>query len=628
MIASIQIEGLKSFVDCSYVPCSDFTLISGANSAGKSTILQTLLILKQTCEAMPADGSLRLNGHLVHLGTGNIITKNGASIHIEFEDRFLEIVVCNEGGKVIINRVSLSKRQPVEQKQSILNISIASKIFAEDYKKRNRKYILARFHKEANLTPADASTQYHKFVADYLSVDIENNSISGLSTKTKNDDPWSVVRSNSTEEKLLMFCQRNRLVGDLYVLEDEWIVFRGISPECGIRRVEGISTEQRRSINNEVKMYLLNYLEDLVKNDIESRGSRDRELARRVTENFAQHDLINGVRILREIPSVASEIGDYGVPISDVLKNQLDDKLAELVSSVGRLLDLAELEDYIIRYFRKLENSAFENYNIPDEDNYLKDIVRFLTYDVLYLGPLREEPQLIYEDIVISSVSEIGSNGSNLIPYLFYKGDEHIEACLPIEFDSIQLEEIIRTDMSLLDAMNHWIRYLGIGYKIDIEQEQPYGLTAKLKTEEGGAGLLLTNVGVGVSQILPVLALGLSARPGQVVMYEQPELHLHPAVQTALADFLLSLVLTGIQVIVETHSEHLINRARLYVALGLIDPEKMSIVFCIRDEFGSSVESIAIDKSGYLEDWPEGFFDETEKVLLQIMTKHEEKDSL
>ncbi|WP_162528596.1 AAA family ATPase [Mycolicibacterium sp. CBMA 361] len=76
----------------------------------------------------------------------------------------------------------------------------------------------------------------------------------------------------------------------------------------------------------------------------------------------------------------------------------------------------------------------------------------------------------------------------------------------------------------------------------------------------------LTSVGTGVSQVLPVLVMCLQAPPGSLLLIEQPELHLNPAVQQKLADFLLAIAASGRQLLVETHSDYLITRLRLRTA--------------------------------------------------------------
>jgi len=137
----------------------------------------------------------------------------------------------------------------------------------------------------------------------------------------------------------------------------------------------------------------------------------------------------------------------------------------------------------------------------------------------------------------------------------------------------------------------------------------------------------LTHVGVGVSQILPVLVMSLLAEPGSVLVFEQPEIHLHPKVQTLLADFLLSLSLNGKQCIVETHSEYLINRLRYRTARdrnqNLI--ETIRLYFVEKYEGRSKYSPVQINEFGAIPNWPEGFFDESQQEIERILRAAMEK---
>jgi len=122
----------------------------------------------------------------------------------------------------------------------------------------------------------------------------------------------------------------------------------------------------------------------------------------------------------------------------------------------------------------------------------------------------------------------------------------------------------------------------------------------------------LTAVGVGVSQVLPVILLCLLAAPGTVVILEQPELHLHPRLEQKLADFLLACVRSGRQLVVETHSEHLVNRLRYRVASDPTDEthELIRLVFAESEQGMTTYREPEITTYGGLgEDWPEGFLD-------------------
>ena len=92
------------------------------------------------------------------------------------------------------------------------------------------------------------------------------------------------------------------------------------------------------------------------------------------------------------------------------------------------------------------------------------------------------------------------------------------------------------------------------------------GHELKVRVATEGVAQDLTHVGVGVSQVLPILVMSLLAEEDTTLIFEQPELHLHPKVQTLLGDFFLSMALLGKQCIVETHSEYLINRLRFRAA--------------------------------------------------------------
>jgi predicted ATPase len=122
----------------------------------------------------------------------------------------------------------------------------------------------------------------------------------------------------------------------------------------------------------------------------------------------------------------------------------------------------------------------------------------------------------------------------------------------------------------------------------------------------------MNHVGTGVSQVLPILVLGLLSQPDDFLVIEHPELHLHPKVQTRLADFFLFLAMTGRQVLVETHSEYVLSRIRSRIvqdrsgALGAA----VAIHFAEREDAETSIREVVINEFGAIEDWPTGFFDE------------------
>ena len=132
-----------------------------------------------------------------------------------------------------------------------------------------------------------------------------------------------------------------------------------------------------------------------------------------------------------------------------------------------------------------------------------------------------------------------------------------------------------------------------------------------LRAGFNGVGIDVT-VGVGVSQGLPILVAGLLAPPGAVLLFEQPELHLHPRAQARLGDFFIGLTKTNKQCIVETHSESLVSRFRYHTVTGdVVLNESLRIYFVEQNDHGDAeFVPIEISSSGNIMNWPDGFFDE------------------
>lgn len=118
------------------------------------------------------------------------------------------------------------------------------------------------------------------------------------------------------------------------------------------------------------------------------------------------------------------------------------------------------------------------------------------------------------------------------------------------------------------------------------------------------------NMGFGISSVLPIVVAGLIAEPGGLIVVENPEIHLHPAGQSAIGRFLGMLAADGVQVIAETHSDHVVNGMRRAVAEG-----KLSAGDAVIHYFDADVSEINIDEKGKLSQWPSGFFDQLEEDL-------------
>ncbi|CAC9575705.1 hypothetical protein [uncultured Gammaproteobacteria bacterium] len=129
------------------------------------------------------------------------------------------------------------------------------------------------------------------------------------------------------------------------------------------------------------------------------------------------------------------------------------------------------------------------------------------------------------------------------------------------------------------------------------------------------------NVGFGLTYVLPVIVLILKSKPGDFVIIENPESHLHPAGQSKIAEMCAIAANNGVQIIVESHSDHFLNGLRVATKNGKISPENSQIYFFKKDKDSLETEphSINIDKDGKLSDWPKNFFDEWGNQLDKLL---------
>ncbi|MEM6868884.1 MAG: DUF3696 domain-containing protein [Cyanobacteria bacterium P01_C01_bin.121] len=211
--------------------------------------------------------------------------------------------------------------------------------------------------------------------------------------------------------------------------------------------------------------------------------------------------------------------------------------------------------------------------------------------EVYYLGPLRDYPRRLY-----SWSGEMPQSVGN-------RGEDTILALLASR----------RQDTYVEEQVAKWLRRLGLIHSFRLspiaENRQEYEIRVQ-KTSDS-TETTIADVGFGVSQILPVLVLCYYVPEGSIIILEQPEIHLHPSVQAGLADLFVEVQKTrNVQIIVESHSEHLLRRLQLNVAKAeLINQEQTALYFCDMDDNGEShLMPLEIDTYGNINNWPEGFF--------------------
>jgi len=237
-------------------------------------------------------------------------------------------------------------------------------------------------------------------------------------------------------------------------------------------------------------------------------------------------------------------------------------------------------------------------------------VQRFLRREVRYLGPLRVDPHFVAADSPDPQSGQIGPRGEYLAATLLYSGNRLVRVPLPEEDRTTPLGD---SRVTFSRALALWARHFGILDTIKAAEAGRFGPELQLTDKDVDLELDLTKVGTGVSQLLPVIAVCLLAGRGSLTLIEQPELHLNPAVQQKLADFFLTMAGSGRRLVVETHSEYLVSRLRLAIVSDETDLTKQAIglVFAKREHGQSAFETVETDEFGSLQNWPEGFFDQS-----------------
>ena len=220
--------------------------------------------------------------------------------------------------------------------------------------------------------------------------------------------------------------------------------------------------------------------------------------------------------------------------------------------------------------------------------------------NVFYLGPLREYPQRQYT-WTGAQPNDMGRRGERFVDAILASREGKQRISRGKGSKKLTVEEYVA----------YWLKELGLIHSFSISEiakgSNIYQI--KVKNNENSTSVLLTDVGFGVSQILPVLTLCYYVPKGSTLIIEQPEIHLHPRIQAGLADvFIDAIKRKHVQIILESHSEYLLRRLQRRIAEGTIDSNDIAAYFCKNNGAESSIEDLDVDLFGNIRNWPEGFF--------------------
>lgn len=235
--------------------------------------------------------------------------------------------------------------------------------------------------------------------------------------------------------------------------------------------------------------------------------------------------------------------------------------------------------------------------------------------DVIYISAERIGPKMSFAP---SSDEWIDKRGEHTIQMLYERQYEKVDDRI-IEGTTELFQDIDEDELSptVNDVLNFWMTKMfgpsavTVSY---IEAANIYALGISTEQKGGKAVFKPTNVGFGYSYALPILIAGLTARKGTILIVENPEAHLHPSAQSMITKFLGLVANCGVQVFIETHSEHILNALRVMVVQKDMEAQDINVMY-FDSKLEDYFEPIVIEENGKLDHWPENFFDQAEKDL-------------
>jgi len=252
------------------------------------------------------------------------------------------------------------------------------------------------------------------------------------------------------------------------------------------------------------------------------------------------------------------------------------------------------------------------------DSNGKKSIYAAWADHLYYLSAYRIEPQFLYHIENEKEVSQryFAKNGEFAIQYLRLYGGE----------DVTNHAVLIGNQKTIADQVKAWMDMIspGVSPLITINASSR---TAELKYEyiegrEKTNSYKSVNVGFGITYVLPVVVALVSAKPGDIILLENPEAHIHPRGQRIVGELLAAAGAGGVQVIAETHSDHVLNGIRVAVKKGKLESEKTGFFYFykdINDSYKHKAICPVLDENGRFNEWPEGFFDEWDNALMELL---------
>ena len=620
MIAKWKVFNFKSIREEEELDLERLTIFAGANSSGKSTILQSVLLIAQTLSSKLSSRSVVLNGALTSLGQFDDLKSNGSE-----SDQITIKCTCRpsyDRGVTIRQRPAIAHQRAFyyDPRSTLQEIECEISFDADPSSSRRDVFQLQPrlFSSQLICTSRDEENTDQKAEISIrhskkpLSEVKDIRSISGIDDQLRAGLAYSVeldeasmaevkeeFHSARPKECILRHFLPELIVYEIDMLEENAkAITRALQDD--IRRGGGFRRHFGRGIpfSEEIVSVLRDILQDTVNFD---------EVFYQPQSLFGSQPMIITSRFWNERLRKLSP--DIRIKIRDVLR-QSDDLFERILKAIqASSPSSSQPHDLISRRPPR---------QIAEATRYLDN---FFTSSLKYLGPLRDAPKPLYPLAPAADPNDVGLRGEHTAAILDLHKNKRIRYIPSTNFRTPAVNPTIVTK-TLEAAVIDWLQYLGVASSVKSQDQGKLGHELKVGLDSPDALHDLTHVGVGVSQVLPILVMCLLADSDSTLVFEQPELHLHPKVQTLLSDFFISMALCNKQCIVETHSEYFIDRLRFRIAAASSEDEinrQAKIYFVEKSSQGSSFREVVINEYGAISDWPEGFFDQSQQQAEEIL---------
>ena len=617
MLQELSLQNFKAIAPHADISLAELTILCGSNSSGKSSLIQAILMLSQAFSSRYDFDTMVLNGHLVRLGAFKDIFNHGSSgkeitISFKMKPRLQQTHVspptlieysCTFGAAV-------SASPDDEYHPHILKSSLRL-----HYEKDGEERVETLATSRARFpTPGESVARFKVDEITSPEVDAlakEYPDLKIIACESTSFIPTTLIGSYNRSKKAAA-----QTIGMMAGKAPSRATSRDV--EAGLPIPRAFFSKLRECIalqRAEVEQSLQNAeeLRSLI-------GDVGPEVAARI---WAQVLEINLPVSESSIP--AAFINAKMTPVKDwlgFLGAAEESHRKAIVTIIDKYRgDLIGAWDSSAP--KDLEEGRFTFRSLNFVSQFL---TQYFAKSVKYLGPLRNEPKAVYASEGHSDPRNVGLKGEYTAAVLHMNRERWIRYPSPVVDDQGVLDVVSK--YSRLDlACKEWLSYLGVIVDYDTNDKGKLGYEISVKVESGDKWQDLTHVGVGVSQVLPIVLMALLSEPGELLIFEQPELHLHPKVQSRLCDFFCALASAGRQSIIETHSEYFINRLRLRIVQE--SPPHLagrsSVFFITKQQGTSRFDRVDINEFGAILKWPEEFFDQTDQEVERILIEAAKK---